>query len=125
MSDIVPDKNMPDTKPNSDQDQTEKSIGTIFFWILWVLAFVLFPFYLFTLLFEVEAIKEGNFGSQIAPIIGAGVLVAQVAVMIISFKQKKQKLPLSKPYLTLLGGTIIIGFIWAGGCAIMGPINLH
>jgi hypothetical protein len=71
------------------------------------------------------AIKSDNIGSNISPIIGAAVFIAQITVMVISFKQMKKKLPLSKPYLTLLGGTIIIGFIWAGGCMIMGPINFN
>jgi len=110
---------------DNQHDQTETSVGEIFFWILWVLAFVLFPFYGFTFLFEIDAIKSDDIGSQIAPIIGAAVFIAQIVVMVISFKQIKKKLPLSKSYLTLLGGTIIVGFIWAGGCAIMGPIYLH
>lgn len=109
---------------DNQQEQTETSGGEIFFWILWVLAFVIFPLYGFTFLFEIDAIKSDDIGSQIAPIIGAAVFIAQIAVIVISFKQMKKKLPLSKPYLTLLGGTIIIGFIWAGGCAIMGPIHL-
>jgi hypothetical protein len=106
-------------------DNTKKSGGEIIFWILWVGAFVIFPFYAFTFLFEVGAAREGDLGSQIAPVIGAAVFIAQVWVMVTSFKQIKRKLPLSKPYLTLLGGTIIIGFIWAGGCVITGPISLH
>ena len=110
---------------DNQQDQTETSGGEIFFWILWVLAFVIFPFYALTLFFEVAAVRSDDIGSQIAPIIGAAVFIAQIAVMVISFKQIKKKSPLSKPYLTLLGGTIIIGFIWAGGCMIMGPIYLH
>ncbi|MCF6190678.1 MAG: hypothetical protein L3J51_09370 [Cocleimonas sp.] len=108
---------------DNQEDQTETSGGEIFFWILWVLAFVIFPLYGFTFLFEINVMKSDDIGSQIAPIIGAAVFIAQIAVMVISFKQMKKKLPLSKPYLTLLGGTIIIGFIWVGGCVIMGPFH--
>jgi len=111
--------------PDNHQDQTETSVAEIFFWILWVLAFVLFPLYGFTFLFELEGIKKDGNGNQIAPIIGVAVFIAQIAVMVISSRQMGQEQPLSKPYLTLLGGTIIIGFIWAGGCMIMGPIYLH
>ena len=109
---------------NNERSQEKQSAGSIIFWILWVLAFVIFPFYAFTFAFEVDAIKEGNFESQLSPFIGAAVFIAQIIIMVISFKQKKRGLPLSKPYLTLLGGTILIGFIWAGGCAIMGPFRL-
>ncbi len=112
---------MSDNQP----DQTEVSGATVFFWLLWILALALFPFYGFTFFFEASVVKEGNLGSQISPIIGAAVFVAQIIVMVKSFNQKKQNLPLSKPYLTLLGGSIIIGLIWAGGCSIMGPWSLH
>ena len=110
---------------DNQQKQTETSGGEIFFWILWVLAFVLFPLYGFTLFFEFNVIKAGDIGSYFSPVVGVLVLVAQIAVQVMSFKQMKQKLPLSKSYLTLLGGTIIIIFVWAGGCAIMGPWSLH
>ena len=110
---------------DNQQDQTETSVGKILFWLLWVLALVLFPFYGFTFFFEVGAVKSNNIGSQISPIIGAVVFIAQIAVMVISFKQMNTELPISKPYLTLLGGTIIILFIWFGGCVIMGPMHFH
>ena len=109
---------------DNQEDKAETSGGEIFFWILWVLAFVIFPFYWVTFLFEMDGIKSDDIGSQISPIIGAAVFIAQIAVMVISFKQMKKKLPLSRAYLTLLGGTIIVGFIWVGGCAVMGPIHL-
>ena len=112
---------------NEDQNKETKGLdaATFFFWLLWILGLVLFPFYGFTFLFETGVVKEGNLGSQISPFIGAGVFIAQIVVMVKSFQQKKQNLPLSKSYLTLLGGSIVIGLIWAGGCSIMGPWNLH
>ena len=110
--------------PNNQQEKTGPNGGKVFFWFLWVLALVLFPFYAFTFLFEADVVKSNDIGSQISPIIGMAVLIAQGLIMVISFKQMKRNSPLSKPYLTLLGGTIIIGFIWAGGCSIMGPFRM-
>lgn len=110
---------------NEDQATAGADGGRIFFWMLWVLGLVLLPFYAFTFAFEVDAVKEGNLGSQISPVVGLVVLLSQLAIAVISFKQMKQKLPLSKPYLTLFGGSIIIGLVWASGCSIMGPWNMH
>ena len=106
-------------------DQNVVSAGTVIFWLLWVAALVLLPLYGFTLAFDVNVMREGNLGSQISPVIGIAVFIAQIIVMVKSFKQKKQDLPLSKPYLTLLGGTIIIALMWVGGCSIMGPWSMH
>ncbi len=119
---------MSENEQQPNEEPAETSTWSVIFWILWMLGLLLFPFYIFTLFFEVNVVKEGNVLSHISPLIGVAVLIAQAVVMIFSFKQMKQmkqKLPLSKPYLTLLGGSIIIGFIWAGGCAMMGPWSLH
>jgi uncharacterized membrane protein YhaH (DUF805 family) len=116
---------MSNNEEERDQATEGADGGTVFFWILWVLGLVLLPFYAFTFFFEAGVVKEGNLGSQISPIVGLVVLLSQLAITVISFKQIRQKLPLSKPYLTLLGGSIIIGLVWAGGCSIMGPWSLH
>jgi len=92
------------------QDQFQNKEGNIIFWILWVLAFVLFPLYAFTLIFDLNTIKEN---SQIVVMIGVAVLVAQIAILIISLKQMKRKLGLYKPYFTLLCGTSVVGLVWA------------
>ncbi len=94
------------------------------FWFFWVLLMVLIPFYLFTFLIEMDAVKAEKIGSIISPIIGGLVIIAQIFVFVKSFKQAKQKLPLSTSFLTLLGGSILIAFIWAGGCAMMGPFRI-
>ena len=113
--------------PDDAQTHKRTDIDNFFFWLLWVLVLILLPFYGFTFLFEVDTIKASNIASKISPIIGFAVFFAQLATSIISFKQRRSKTPLpsSKPYLTLLGSTIIIGLIWVGGCSMMGPLNLH
>lgn len=96
-------------------------MGRIIFWIVWVLLLVLIPVYLFTFSIEISAVKPGKMGSMFSPVVGGLVLIVQAIIFINSYQQARQNLPLSKLYLTLLGGSILIGFIWAGGCAIMGP----
>jgi hypothetical protein len=96
----------------------------IIFWILWVLLLVLIPLYLFTFSFEISAVKLEKIGSILSPIIGGLVLIAQFLVIIRSFKQARGNLPISEAFLTLLGGSILIGFFWQGGCAIMGPYRI-
>jgi len=97
----------------------------IVFWIFWVLLMVVMPFYLFTFLFAIGAVEAEKIGSIIPPVIGGLVIIAQIFVFVKSLKQAKQKLPLSTPFLTLLGGTILVALIWAGGCVIMGPCSLY
>ena len=110
---------------NKVQTPIKTDSGTYFFWLLWILALALLPFYGLTFFFEAGVMKDDNLGSKISPVIGLLVLFAQLAITIISYRQKRSDAPLSRPYLTLLGGTIIIGLVWAGGCSIMGPWNLH
>jgi hypothetical protein len=86
---------------------------------------ILFPLYLFTLSLEIGAVRLETIGSVISPVIGGLVLIAQLIIQLKSFKQARQAMPLSEPFLTLIGGSILIGFIWAGGCAIMGPYRFE
>jgi len=109
---------------NNQSKQELNKFGHVIFWLLWTLSFVIFPFYLFTFLFEIDKVKPGITSSYFSPVIGALVLILQITIVVISFQQMKQGITLSKPYLTLLGGTILVGFIWAGGCSIMGPWHL-
>jgi len=96
----------------------------ITFWLLWGILLILIPLYIFTFLFEIDAVKAVKIGSIISPVIGALVLIAQIIVVVRSFKQARQDISISEPYLTLIGGSILIAFIWAGGCAIMGPYRI-
>ena len=115
---------MSENEQQPNEEPAETSTWSVIFWILWMLGLLLFPIYGFTLFFEFGVVKEGNTLSYFSPVVGVVVLIAQTVVMFFSFMQMKLKLPLSGPYLTLLGGSIIIGFIWAGGCAMMGPYSL-
>ena len=104
---------------------SNKNIFTvIIFWIVWVFLLTLIPLYLFTFLIEIDAVNAIKIGSILSPVIGALVLIAQIIVFVRSFKQVRQDLPISMSYLTLIGGSILIVFIWAGGCAIMGPYRI-
>lgn len=96
----------------------------IVFWIVWVFLLTLIPLYIFTFLFEIAAVKAVNIGSILSPVIGALVVMAQMIVFVKSFKQARRDIPISASYLTLIGGSILIVFIWAGGCAIMGPYRM-
>ena len=96
----------------------------LIFWVLWGVLLIFIPVYIFTFLFEIDAVKAEEIGSIISPVIGALVLIAQIIVVVRSFKQARQDISISEAYLTLLGGSIVIAFIWAGGCAIMGPYRI-
>lgn len=99
-----------------------KKLKTSIFWLLWGISLPLILFYSFTTLIEVGSVRSGNILSYLSPIIGVVVVFAQLAVAIYSYKQANQVLLPSKPYLTLVGGTIIVGLLWIGGCASMGPL---
>ncbi len=107
-----------------NSNETNSKFSRVIFWLLWGVLLLIVPVYGFTLLVEVSAVNSGNILSYISPIIGLLVLIAQITVFVLSYKQMKQGLPLSKPYLTFIGGSIVIGFVWAGGCAMMGPWRL-
>jgi uncharacterized membrane protein YhaH (DUF805 family) len=99
------------------------SFSQIIFWILWSILLLVIPIYGFTFLFELEAVRSGNALSYLSPVIGVAVFLAQLLVIVRSFQQGKKVILISKAYLTLLGGTVIIGLIWAGDCASMGPLR--
>lgn len=99
------------------------TFSQIIFWLLWGILLLIIPIYGFTFLFELEAARSNNALSYLSPIIGVVVFFAQLLVLVRSFQQGKKAMPLSKAYLTLLGGTVIVALIWAGGCASMGPLR--
>lgn len=109
---------------NNQAKQEVNELGHALFWLLWTVALLIIPIYFFTFAFEVEAVKNNNTFSYFSPIIGFIVLILQITLSVISYKQMKQKISLSRPFLTLLGGTILIGFVWFGGCSMMGPLHL-
>jgi hypothetical protein len=96
----------------------------IFFWLFWGILLLLIPIYGFTLVFELDKVKAGHTLSFLSPVVGLLVFFAQIFIFILSFKQMKNTHAVSRAYLILLGGTIIVGLIWAGGCSIMGPWRL-
>ena len=49
-------------------------------------------------------------------IIGLLGLIPQIFILIKSYKQAHSSIPLSKAYLTLIGGSLLLLFIWSGGC---------
>ena len=109
-----------------DMKQVEKpsGINRIAFWIVWTILLLTVPFYIFTMWFEGAVVKHGQILTYLSPAVGFLVFIAQIAVFVMSYKQMKQDLPLSKPFLTLLGGSILLAFIWAGGCIIMGDYRV-
>ena len=104
-------------------EQQPSKFPQILFWLLWIALLIIIPFYGFTLLFELSAVHANDTLSYLSPVIGVSVFIAQVTVIIRSFLQARGGILLSKAYLTLLGGSLIIGLIWAGGCATMGNLK--
>ncbi len=104
------------------EDKT--SFSQVAFWLLWAILLLIIPLYGFTLLFELGAVKQGLTFSYLSPVVGLFVFVAQIFLFIKSYRQMKQREPLSRAFLTLLGGTILVALIWAGGCTMMGPFRL-
>lgn len=100
-------------------------IALFFFWLVWGLLLLVIPFYGFTFLVELDVVKPERFKTIMSPVIGGVVLITQIAILVYAFKMFKRREALSKMFLLLLGGSVVLGFVWAGGCAIMGPISFH
>ena len=107
------------------QNNQYSGLASGIFWLVWILMLVLIPFYGFTLLVEVDTVTPNKPFSTYSPIIGAIVLIIQLIILVVAVKFYQQRQPLSKLYLILLGGSVLNMFVWAGGCALMGPLNLH
>lgn len=109
---------------NIPKQKSKPKIGRIIFWILWAYILLIIPFYISTLVVEFSVAEPKDMLTLLSPVVGFLVIIAQITLFTVSYKQMKKKLPLSKAYLTLLGGTIIIASIWLGGCAMMGPLDI-
>ncbi len=99
------------------------TFAKVIFWLLWIAALLIIPLYGFFLVVELSTIKATHSLSYLSPVIGVAALIAQIVISTRSFQQAKQVNLLSKAYLTLLGGTLIVALISAGGCASMGSLG--
>lgn len=92
-------------------------LSKVFFWMAWIFGLVLIATYVILFLFEVSTLfRDARLGLFIAIMIGLGVLVAQVYLVIESLRLFKRREVLSKILLSLIGGSILLAFVWTGGC---------
>ena len=110
---------------NTEADNNQyTNLASVIFWLVWIAALLFLPFYGFTFLFEVGSVTPSKQSSMFSPIIGGVVFILQIVIMIFAVKAYQSRQPLSKLYLILLGGSVLNLFVWAGGCALMGPLQL-
>lgn len=110
---------------NMEADNNQYSnLASVIFWLVWIAALLLLPFYAFTFLFEVGSVTPSKQSSMFSPVIGGIVFIVQIAILVFAVKAYQQRQPLSKLYLILLGASVLNMFVWAGGCALMGPLKL-